>query len=359
MMDKRYSKGQSNHDQQACAKARLVSGDSRPPATSGRFSSATPVALLTRSTLGFGLAAIVAASLQFSGLAFAQVQPASVRNASRDSGVHAADSIEQALTARGLSGPNLWTSAGALKPPIGTEVDETVQKAKQDGKTISRTRSWTEDLSSSNVLHVELTSFPSKQSQVAFWVLPRDSRGCATFGRTMYDTNGHPLKSEFWRNDRELRITGAADFPPDLYPEAVPAVALLRAVDFMHQGGSGKIDQQVSPYGFVDLQLNVQNANQVEVPAGRFAAVRVDSQPNMSTILPSWPRFTLGMMSRFLPQTTYYFEAQPPHRLLRLEQAGTPFIGGPEATTELVRYYVAGTTASRASSVAVGQIVTQ
>lgn len=159
-------------------------------------------------------------------------------------------------------------------------------------------------------------------------------------------TNHQPLQSEFWRNDRQLRITGSADFPPDLYPEALPAIAVLRAVDFSHQGASGKIDQQISPYGFVDQRVTVRESNPLQVPAGRFEAVRVDSQPNASSILPTWPRFTLGIVTPFLPQATYYFQAEPPHRLLRKEQAGTPFIGGPEAVTELVRYYIAGATAS-------------
>jgi hypothetical protein len=250
------------------------------------------------------------------------------------------DSLEAMLIARGL-GSNLGGNAAMIAPPSGTEIEETEEKAKQDGQTISKTRAWTEEVNN-NSLHVELTSFPSRQFQVAFWVLPNHAAGCLIFGRTMYDTNGRSLVSEFWRNDRQLKITGGADFPPDLYPEALPAIALTRVVDVSHRGASGKIDQQVSPYGFVDQQVTVGESNQVQVPAGRFAAVRIDSQPNASSILPTWPRFTLGAVSPFLPQTTYFFQADPPHRLLRKEQAGTPLIGGPEGVTELVRYYNAG-----------------
>ena len=257
----------------------------------------------------------------------------------------ASDSLEGMLAARGLVGSNLAANPPFIAPPTGAEVDETEQRAKQDGQTISQTRAWTEELNK-NALHIELTSFPSRQSQVAFWVLPNNSPGCLIFGRTMYDTNGRPLQSEFWRNDRQLKITGAADFPSDLYPEALPAIALTRVVDVSHRGASGKIDQQVSPYGFVDQQVTVGDSNPVDVPAGRFSGVRIDSQPNASSILPTWPRLTLGAVSPFLPQTTYYFQADTPHRLLRKEQAGTPFIGGPEGVTELVRYYVAGTRAT-------------
>jgi hypothetical protein len=296
------------------------------------------------------LTLVLLVSMSMPDIAHAQVERVSIVNQSHftanghnDSRT---DSIEQKLAARGLLGRHLVAAAGAIEPPTGAEVDETVQISRERRETISGTRSWTEQLDEKNALHVELTSFPSKQTQVAFWVLPHDSRGCAMFGRTMYDANGHPLQSNFWRNDRELRITGAADFPSDLYPQALPAIALLRALDSLQQGSSGKINQQLSPYGFVDQQVTVESFAPIEVPAGRFAAVKVDSEPNVSTILPSWPRFTLALVRPFLPQTTYYFQAESPHRLLRKEQAGTPFIGGPEATTELVRYYVVGSTAS-------------
>jgi len=291
-----------------------------------------------RPVLGVAFGALV----MVPPLAVAQTRPNHTSSGFLAARAFAGGGLDRVLASRGLVGNNLVAHAPMIVPPSGTEVDETEQRSKQGGQTISQTRAWTEDLDN-NALHVELTSFPSKQSQVAFWVLPNHSAGCLIFGRTMYDTNGRPLQSEFWRNDRQLKITGAADFPADLYPEALPAIALTRVVDVSHRGASGKIDQQVSPYGFVDQQITVGDSNQMQVPAGRFAAIRIDSQPNASSILPTWPRFTLGAVSPFLPQTTYYFQADPPHRLLRKEQAGAPFIGGPEGVTELVRYYVAGT----------------
>jgi hypothetical protein len=277
----------------------------------------------------------------------AQTSPAAEANGSQ-SGVAAAESIESMLTARGLVASNFSAIPATIEPPNGAEVDETTQTAKADGKTISQSRSWTEKLDR-NALHIELTTFPDKQSQVAFWVLPDDSPGCSVFGRTMYDNHGRPLQSEFWRNDRQLKITGAADFPPDLYPEALPAIALARAVDFTRQGASGRINQQLSPYGFVDQTITVKDSYQLQVPAGRFTAVKIESQPNASSVLPAWPRFTLGAVSPFLPTTIYYFQADPPHRFLRKEQPGTPFIAGPAGVTELVRYYIAGSGATRRS----------
>jgi hypothetical protein len=327
----------NSHHLQSRINNRLVTGDAHR-----RHGYALTALLRAGSVLASTLVAVIAL-LAMPRMVLAQTQAASAGALSRDASNPTTPAIEQILASRGLLGGDS-ASRAPIAPPTGVEVDETVQRGKQDGKMISRTRSWTEELNH-NALHVELTSFPGRQTQVAFWVFPDDSRGCLMFGRTMYGTDGHQLVSEFWRNDRELRITGAEDFPADLYPEAIPAVALLRVVDSMHPGSAGKIDQQVSPYGFVDQQVSVQGADEVEVPAGRFDAVRIDSQPNASTILPSWPRFTLGVVATFLPQTTYYFQAAPPHRLLRKEQVGTPFIGGPEAITELVHYYTAGETA--------------
>lgn len=257
-----------------------------------------------------------------------------------------AKTLEREIGARGLATDITQPAPSNLKPPTGTEVDETIQTSKDSGQPISRTQSWDEPLDTLNELHLEVTAFPSHQWQVAFWVLPNASVGCAMFGRTMYDQRGRALKSEFWRNDSGLKITGGAEFPTDLYPEAVPAIALPRSLNRMKLGGAGRINQQITPYGYIDLMVTVNDAEPLNVPAGRFSAVRVKSQPNVATILPSWPHFILDIVSPFVPKTTYYFDANPPYRFLRKDQEGTPMIGGPEATTQLVRYYVEGTTAS-------------
>jgi hypothetical protein len=249
-----------------------------------------------------------------------------------------AESIDHALTDRGLLGNAIRT--GRVHPPSGVEVDDTVETADR-GTVISRTQAWSETLDG-QLLRIELTDYPSRQYQVAFWLMESNSSGCAIFGRTMYSEDGRSLKSEFWRNDRELRITGAADFPNNLYPSAVPAIAMSRALNPMHQGAAGIVSTQITPYGYVDLQVVVTKSEQISVPAGKFAAFRVDSQADVAKLLPSWPHMLLHLVTPFVPGTTYYFEARPPYRFLKKEQAGSPFVGGPEATTELVRYYTSG-----------------
>ena len=56
--------------------------------------------------------------------------------------------------------------------------------------------------------------------------------------------------------------------------------------------------------------------------------------------MPNWPRFVLHVIEPVVPKNTLYFEATPPYRLLK--QQGTTFVGGPEVTTELIRFYIAG-----------------
>ena len=75
------------------------------------------------------------------------------------------------------------------------------------------------------------------------------------------------------------------------------------------------------------------------MPAGSFVALKVTVQVDIATIMPNWPRFVLHVMKPVVPKNTLYFEAKPPYRLLK--QQGTTFVGGPEVTTELIRFYIA------------------
>ena len=55
--------------------------------------------------------------------------------------------------------------------------------------------------------------------------------------------------------------------------------------------------------------------------------------------MPNWPRFVLHVLKPFVPKVTLYFESTPPYRLLK--QRRSTFVGGPEVTTELTRFYTA------------------
>ena len=157
---------------------------------------------------------------------------------------------------------------------------------------------------------------------------------------TLYD-HGRALQSTFWRNDAPaLRLAGAADLPHDLYPDTVPWMAFLRVLSAPREGGEGALHQQITPYSYVGQNVLVEGTEQISVPAGSFSALKVSAQVDIATVMPNWPRFVMHVVQPVVPKNTLYFQATPPYRLLK--QQGTTFVGGPEVTTELIRFYVAG-----------------
>jgi len=76
------------------------------------------------------------------------------------------------------------------------------------------------------------------------------------------------------------------------------------------------------------------------VPAGKFSALKVTAQVDVATMMPNWPHFILHVIKPAVPKDTLYFQSTAPFRLLK--QEGPIFVGGPEVTTELIRFYVAG-----------------
>ena len=191
-----------------------------------------------------------------------------------------------------------------------------------------------------DTIHIEVTTLSTYQFQVAFWLFPNHRKGCTMYQWTLYD-HGRALQSAFWRNDAAvLRLAGAADLPHDLYPDSVPWVAFLRVLDAPRNGAEGMLHQQITPYSYVGQEVWVAGSEQVSVPAGTFAALKVTAKVDIATIMPNWPRFVLQVIKPVIPKNTLYFEASPPYRLLK--QEGTTFVGGPEVTTELLRFYIAG-----------------
>jgi hypothetical protein len=256
------------------------------------------------------------------------------------------EEIGKMLEVRGLTAaPASNKSAEMVAPPAGVEVDERVQ-TDRDGQELSRIRAWDEPMGA-DVLHVQIDMLPTQQRSVAYWVFPKGG-GCAMFGWTMYDNNGRPLKSSYWRNDPALKVTGGASFPPDLYPDTVPPEAFLRVLGTPRQGASSSIRQQISPYGLLGQNVDVQAAEKISVPAGTFDAYKVSVTPQVGSLMPSWPGFVLKVIGNFVPRSTYYFEAKLPYRLLK--QEGTLAAGGPEVITQLQRYYIEGARASSESA---------
>ena len=245
------------------------------------------------------------------------------------------------LVARGLIGRGMvgeQSDLNVMTPPPGVEVDETRQTENRTGEIVMQAKSWNEVVGDDTV-HIEVTTLSSDQFQVAFWLLPNHRQGCTMYQWTLYD-HGRALQNMFWRNDAAvLRMAGAPDLPHDLYPDAVPWMAFLRVLDSPREGAGGKLNQQITPYSYVGQEVSAKGTEQISVPAGSFSALKVIAQVDIATIMPNWPRFVLHVLKPFVPKVTLYFESTPPYRLLK--QQGSTFVGGPEVTTELTRFYTA------------------
>jgi hypothetical protein len=249
--------------------------------------------------------------------------------------------VDAWLVTRGLLGASMigeQIGADVMTPPPGVEVDETQQTENDSGLVLMHAKSWNEVVGDDTV-HIEVTMMASEQFEVAFWLLPNHRHGCTMYKWTLYD-HGRALQSTFWRNDAAvMRLAGAPDLPHDLYPDAVPWIAFVRSFDTPLDGAEGKVNQQLTPYSYVSQDVSAEGIEQIKVSAGSFSALRVIAQVDIATIMPNWPRFVLHVIKPVVPKNILYFESTPPYRLLR--QQGSTFVGGPEVTTELVRFYTA------------------
>jgi len=245
--------------------------------------------------------------------------------------------VTRGLIGHGMIGEN--SGSDIMMPPPGAEVDETRQTENRTGELLTQAKSWNE-IVGDNTIHIEVTTLSASQFEVAFWLLPNHRPGCTMYQWTLYD-HGRALQSAFWRNDAPvLRLAGAADLPHDLYPDSVPWMAFLRVLDAPRSGAEGALHQQITPYSYVGQEVLAKGVEQISVPAGSFTALKVTAQVDIATVMPNWPRFVLHVIKPVVPKNTFYFQATPPYRLLK--QEGTTFVGGPEVTTELIRFYIAG-----------------
>ena len=244
------------------------------------------------------------------------------------------------LVTRGLIG-RAWSAINpaltVMMPAAGVEVDETRQTEDRTGNVVMQVKLWDEKVGDDTV-HIEVTTLTSNQFEVSFWLFPNHRQGCTMYQWTLYD-HGRALQSAFWRNDAPvLRLAGAADLPHDLYPDAVPWMAFLRVLDAPREGGEGALHQQITPYSYVGQNVKAKGIEQITVPAGSFSALKVSAQVDIATVMPNWPRFVMHVVQPVIPRNTLYFQSTPPYRLLK--QQGATFVGGPEVTTELIRFYL-------------------
>jgi hypothetical protein len=249
------------------------------------------------------------------------------------------------LAARGLLESSDSPEAA---PPDGVEVDEYLQTDAGNGGEMMKIAQW-EELIGDHPLEVERVTFPGGQSLVQSFVLQPHGRGCMVFAQRGFNHAGVKLLGNYWRNDSDIHIAGANDFPPELFPNnGIPTAAFLDALSAPAVGATGQVNQQITPYGYTRLNVWGERIEQIHVPAGDFRALKVVMRIDIRSFLPTWPNFLIKIVEPFITENVFYFQADPPHRFLKAE--GITSFGGPKSVTELTRYYVAGHTASAAPS---------
>jgi hypothetical protein len=248
------------------------------------------------------------------------------------------------LAARGLVGTTTSSvNARIPEPPTGTEVDEFLQTAKENGEVLLRGTSWEESFGD-NALRIEIREFSSGQKQVSFWARPRRAAGCLLFGINEYDRLGNLLQGGVRRCIPDPKPFRGPDYPDTLYPSGaeggVPVDAFFRALSAPQVGATGAVQNQITPYEVVELDVWAAAVEQVHVPAGDFRALKLVMRVNVRSVMRNLPGFLAAIIEPFLPKNILYYQAEPPYRFLKFE--GVMDQDAPQLEVQLVRYYTAG-----------------
>lgn len=192
-----------------------------------------------------------------------------------------------------------------------------------------------------------VTRAPGGQTLVQYWVL-RGGGGCDFYQSVVYSKDGRMVTEDFWRNDPQaLKIAGAPDFPPDLFPNnALPIAALFDSIGAPVAGAAGKVNVEAGPYDFIQLDTWVEGFEKIASDAGSIDTVQIVMRPNVDSVLKDWPRVFRKMALPFIPKDYFYFNSQPPHQMVKFE--GTIGYPAPTLKARLMKTWLApaGTTPS-------------
>lgn len=259
--------------------------------------------------------------------------------------------LEDALAARGLFGGVMadWRAARRMpQPPAGTTVDEVAITLSSTHEPMTQYRIWHEPLGA-YTLEVQESTMPSGQTALDYWVLPAAGTGCIVAGVENWSRDGRLVSSSLWRNDpATLKIPGAMEFPPDLYPNiSIPIDSFFRALEAQGGGGIGKVNLQVSPYTYITLDTWREGIEQLKTEDGTLIAQKVAVRPDVATILPSWPSALRAAVGPFFPKLMLHYDDAAPHDLIEFH--GTMGWPAPAVDLQLTRRYVSGQPTQSAS----------
>lgn len=231
----------------------------------------------------------------------------------------AGSSFEDELASRGMIGGGVGdfrARAQIPAPAEGALVTEIAAKLASGGDQAARAVMW-EEVIAGRKTEFMLTAAPSGQRLFQYWIL-RPPGGCDLYESAVFSKDGRLVTQDFWRNDPEaLRVTGAPDFPPDLFPNyGAPISAFYDSLLTAEDGATGKINMAAGPYDFIVLDTWTDGFEKVDLTSGTINVVKVVMRADVDSMLKTWPRMFRAMALPFIPKDYFYFNAQPPHQLV-------------------------------------------
>lgn len=234
--------------------------------------------------------------------------------------------------------PDPRASEHIPSPRPGAVVAESIVSLRKSGEQVGKAIAWSEWYRAGSLEFQEAWS-PTGQSAVQYWVLSPADQRCVLTGQAAYGKDGHLLSSSLWRNDPEMLVTGAPDFPGDIFPNlGFPVSAVLRVLSAPRPSATGKLNMMMGPYGYMTFDMWAEGLEQVSVPAGTYKTLKVIMRVDTDSVMQGWPAFMKKLAQPFMPKNVFWFEMTPPHELVKFIGAfGYP---APEVNVEMTRSYV-------------------
>lgn len=245
------------------------------------------------------------------------------------------------IAVRGLipgSMPEPRASEHIPAPLPGSNISESAVTLSSTGERVSNVMLWEEPLGN-GLLDLQETTREGGQTNVEYWALTSDHRRCLLNGEATYSQDGRLLSSTFWRNDPQLRDSGSAPLPNDIFPSRIPPSAFLPALNDPKPGATGKLHVVLGRYGQMSFDLWAQDVEQITVPAGAFRTLKIVMRVDAESVMQYWPRFLRRLAQPFFPKNVLYYDTAPPHHLIQF--MGSFGYMAPEVTVRLTRNYVA------------------
>jgi hypothetical protein len=269
---------------------------------------------------------------------------------------HSADSgssFEDELASRSLIGGavgDLRAGAQIPDPAEGASVTEIAANLASGGNQAARALMWEEAIAGRKIEFM-VTTAPAGQRLFQYWIL-RPSGGCDFYESAVFSNDGRLVTQDFWRYDPDaLRVPGAPDFPSDLFPNyGAPISAFYDSLRTAKAGGTGTVNMAAGPYDFIVLDTWTDGYEKVDSASGTINTIKVVMRADADSALKTWPRVFRAMALPFIPKDYFYFNAEPPHQLVKF--SGTFGYPAPRLDAQLQRTWVAGP--SNAPSAAVG-----